>query len=706
MLLCPTSEEDESFESGRRRLRGPAVVVDCEDDNDKNEEIPIASSSKTVTPYLSEHIPKTYNPMSGPDGQVIPSTEDAPSANTKYCNRHRPDRKCRRQANEPSMEQLQSELNTLSQTDQQSISHVWSIFSAAPAKQRNLILQGILSACCFPQLSFISASVRDLINIDFLTLLPPELGFKILCYLDTTSLCKAAQVSRRWRQLADDDVVWHKMCEQHIDRKCIKCGWGLPLLERKRLRLEKRQIQLRATGRGMNEWSPNITPLPESPPSSREASTEPVFGRKRSLEEEEISPESVAKRLRITPLSNESQQRAVTKQPWKDVYKARFKVGINWKHGRCNIKTLKGHTNGVTCLQFRANILASGSYDTTIKIWNMESKEEIRTLKGNDGHTLGVRCLQFDDKQLVSGSLDGTVKIWDWTTGQLIKTLTGPTQGVLSVHFDGPYLCAGSMDNHIYIWNTQTKRAYRIVGHTDFVNSVKLDVASRTLFSASDDNTAVLWDLDTQKPIRIFRQHTGPVQQVLPLPHEFEVDESDLPEYVPDVDTDTDSEHEHHHHHDSIHEHDHQDVPNAHTHESHPRTRKAHATPPPPLSNPSLFPDDSDRPNPPQYILTAALDATICLWHVPTGRCLRIFFGHLEGVWALAADTLRVVSGAEDRMVKVWDPRTGHCEKTYTGHEGPVTCVGLSGERVVSGSEDTDIRVLEFADEGPGGEVA
>src|SRR5437667_12011076 len=126
------------------------------------------------------------------------------------------------------------------------------------------MLQGILAQCCFPQLSFLSAQVRDLIKIDFLTALPPEISFKILCFLDTTSLCKAAQVSRRWRQLADDDVIWHRMCEQHIDRKCTKCGWGLPLLERKRLRASKRQIQLRATGRGINEWSPDIASNPEA----------------------------------------------------------------------------------------------------------------------------------------------------------------------------------------------------------------------------------------------------------------------------------------------------------------------------------------------------------------------------------------------------------------------------------------------------------
>src|ERR1700712_4344328 len=150
------------------------------------------------------------------------------------------------------------------------------------------MLQGILTQCCFPQLSYLSTAVRDLIRIDFITALPSEISFKILCALDTTSLCKAAQVSQKWRILADDDVVWHKMCEQHIDRKCTKCGWGLPLLERKRLRLEKRQIQLRASGRGLNEWSPDLTPIPDM---SQESSSDVLITKKRPAERA-LSPDA------------------------------------------------------------------------------------------------------------------------------------------------------------------------------------------------------------------------------------------------------------------------------------------------------------------------------------------------------------------------------------------------------------------------------
>lgn len=521
------------------------------------------------------------------------------------------------------------------------------------------MLQGILTQCCFPQLSYLSTQVRDLIRIDFLTALPSEISFKILCYLDTTSLCKAAQVSQRWRILADDDVVWHKMCEQHIDRKCTKCGWGLPLLERKRLRDWKRQQQLRASGRGLNEWSPRLTPMPE------DSNTEFIKTLVLNASNKRAASSLTSEALQITSDTNKRQRIEGTKvpkfRPWKDVYKDRFKVGTNWKYGRCSTKIFRGHTNGVMCLQFDDNILATGSYDATIKIWNMDTGECIRTLRG---HTSGVRTLQFDDTKLISGSLDRTIKIWNWRTGECISTLDGHTEGVIAVHFEGPYIVSGSVDKTVRVYDFKDKRTQTLTGHKDWVNSVKVDSQSRTLFSASDDCTVRLWDLDTMKTIRIFEGHVGQVQQVMLLPAEFEPDEAEVEE----VDDGSSNNSE--------------------------RSATPH-----PVEASTFEHWPASRPRPSRYMMTAGLDSTIRLWDVYTGHCIKTSFGHVEGVWALAADSLRVVSGAEDRMVKVWDARSGRCQRTFTGHAGPVTCIGLSDSRMVTGSEDCEIRLYSFKSE-------
>ncbi|KAH0544879.1 hypothetical protein FGG08_000959 [Glutinoglossum americanum] len=639
----------------------PTVLVEGDSDatedmgSQNSNSICLSSSSKlagqTVAPFLAKHIPL------------------------------QPDLKCRRQADELSMEQLQKGLESVSQDDKAAITHVWSLFSAAPVKHREIMLKGILTQCCFPQLSFISASVRDLIRIDFFAALPPEISFKILCYLDTASLCKAAQVSQRWRSLADDDVVWHKMCEQHIDRKCFKCGWGLPLMERKRLRATKRQTQLRATGRGLNVWSPEITPQPEGPgretaeetnrPNAMSLNANGKRGADVPLTDDQLDqPDDSVKRscFASSKTGINGSYFAPRTRPWKDVYKDRFKVGTNWKYGRCSTKVFKGHTNGIMCLQFDDNILATGSYDATIKIWDTETGEEIRTLSG---HESGIRALQFDDTKLISGSIDRTLKVWNWRTGECKSTLTGHMGGVICLHFDSTIVVSGSVDRTIKVWNFEDKSTFLLRGHTDWVNAVKVDSASRTVFSASDDCTVRLWDLDTRSCIKSFKGHVGQVQQVLPLPAEFEFEEpvgGEDDSGSTEAGSDSSEASNGNEHHGSDH-------------------------------SPSKIYGDGftrHRPRPPRYMLTGALDSHIRLWDVATGKCLRTFFGHVEGIWALAADTLRVVSGAEDCMVKIWDARTGKCERTFAGHAGPVTCIGLGDSRMCTGSEDCEARLYSF----------
>lgn len=567
-------------------------------------------------------------------------------------------------------------------TDQQGISHVWSLFSAAPSNQRELMLQGILAVCCFPQLSFISAQVRELIKIDFISALPVEISFKVLSYLDTVSLCKATQVSRTWNQLAEDDVVWHRMCEQHIAKKCKKCGWGLPLLDHHRLKAEKKIIERRALGLETDQNMQAHNVVPEE--GSTECPAQESY--KRPAEDlEERSP----KRQRVP-----SDSKPLTVRPWKDVYRDRFKVGTNWKYGRYTLKVLKGHENGVMCIQMHGKILASGSYDGTIKIWDLETGLIIRTLVG---HTSGIRCLQFSGKQLFSGGMDRTLRIWDWQAekNHLLKTLEGPMGDVLGLHYDSPYLACGGKDNMIRIWNYQTSKTSLLRGHKDFVNSVRVDPISETIFSAADDNSICLWDIRSGRILKTLEGHAGGVQQITILPPQFELDESDLLDCEhPISDTEQDRE---------------EDVGDERVHNvtapvecgapMFSTARIGRSPAPETLPNTSPYPDtpeNQNRPLPPTYIMTASLDNTLRLWHVPTGRCLRTFFGHVEGVWAIAADNLRVASGSQDRTVKIWDARTGKCERTYSGHVGPVTCVALSGDRLVTGSEDCEIRVMEF----------
>lgn len=330
--------------------------------------------------------------------------------------------------------------------------HVWSVFSAAPSKQRELILQGILSVACFNQLSFISAQVRDLIKIDFISLLPEEISLQILSKLDTISLCKSAQVSRTWRRLADDDEVWHNLCTQHLGSRCKKCGWGLPLLARQELRAWKRNRLQETADEGEHRIIMD-SEVPSHHANHRHEATEAdasgFNALKRTRSEDDSDQEQ--KRQRTTPEREQQKGGKRRKRPWKDVYRDRFKVGNNWKHGRHNLNIIKHHENGVTCLQEGANVLgehvvAAGSYDCSVTMHDIETGKLLKTF---EGATQGIRCLQFNSSQLITGSLDKKVRIYDIESGRLMKELDGPRDGILSVHSESTYLAAGSQDKNI-----------------------------------------------------------------------------------------------------------------------------------------------------------------------------------------------------------------------------------------------------------------
>jgi WD40 repeat protein len=113
---------------------------------------------------------------------------------------------------------------------------------------------------------------------------------------------------------------------------------------------------------------------------------------------------------------------------------------------------------------FDANYtLASGSWDSTVKLWNKYTGNLLKTLIG---HTNAVTSVAFDASYMIaSGSIDNTIKLWNKNTGDLLRTLTGHGDGVSSYYFNGvvslafdsnDMLASGSSDRTVRLWNKNT----------------------------------------------------------------------------------------------------------------------------------------------------------------------------------------------------------------------------------------------------------
>lgn len=136
-------------------------------------------------------------------------------------------------------------------------------------------------------------------------------------------------------------------------------------------------------------------------------------------------------------------------------------VGV-WLN-KAGLAMLHGHTDGVRCVSSLGNLLASGSADSTIRLWNGDTGAAIMTLAGHAGSVEGVVCYNtsHQDARVASASSDATARIWDASSGTVLLVLDD--------------------------------------GHSDWIGSLicftGIDGAQR-IATASDDATVRVWNVD------------------------------------------------------------------------------------------------------------------------------------------------------------------------------------------------------------------
>lgn len=169
-------------------------------------------------------------------------------------------------------------------------------------------------------------------------------------------------------------------------------------------------------------------------------------------------------------------------------------------------RALPGHSECVasTTLSSDGQFALSGSWDRTMRLWDLNAGSTVRTFQG---HLKDVNSVAFsnDNRQIVSGSRDRSLKLWN-TLAECKFTITedSHTDWVSSVCFSPsakmPLIVSAGWDKLVKVWNMGTcSLRSNLVGHTGVVYSTTVSPDGSLCASGGKDGTAMLWDVNDGK---------------------------------------------------------------------------------------------------------------------------------------------------------------------------------------------------------------
>jgi WD40 repeat protein len=165
------------------------------------------------------------------------------------------------------------------------------------------------------------------------------------------------------------------------------------------------------------------------------------------------------------------------------------------------VHVLRGHTDYVSSVSFSADgrQLASGSDDCTVRLWSVPEGVPGPVLQ----HACPVYCVAFSpvvgSNMLASGCGEGIVRLWDVSgtdQQQLLRELKGNSHVISSVAFspDGSQLVSGSYDNTVLLWSVARGTLLKVLtGHSQAVTSVAFHPNGKQIASRSDDGAVRIW---------------------------------------------------------------------------------------------------------------------------------------------------------------------------------------------------------------------
>lgn len=292
------------------------------------------------------------------------------------------------------------------------------------------------------------------------------------------------------------------------------------------------------------------------------------------------------------------------------------------------VMILEAHNNPVTDIVYAAggSTFFSAASDASIILWRESTGEALTVFEGHDSAVFDID-FSPDRSRLISGSFDNTLRLWDIERAEELRRYSGHrgrSTSTFGVYGPGDRtVLSGAYDNTLRLWDVTTQLTIQeFLGHQDRVASVAISTDGTTALSASWDDTVILWDVANGTPIHVLADHASDVQAVA---------------YLPDN----------------------------------------------------------------QRAISGASNGGIILWNLESGTVIRQYGpavekddpGHVGPVYDIATHDNRVLSASADSTLILWDMDSGEVIATLDEHNAAVRAVAFNaaGTRAVSGGSSGDV---------------